>query len=295
MVCPGWQLLQSSRLSLGLCLMLPTELAARVPAELKAILAGIGQAVAALHDGGLVHGDLTTSNMLVREVDGTVVSTYQHVAAELPGQIHAAAELLLPMQQLHMHTTCSVRGDKQRIGLVPHCTALTSCSRAKHIAQHSTLLHSRAVWACTCCGVAVVATAMRQACWQRVALVTLAQRSCLLCEGTVPMLQVLIDFGLSFNSTIAEDKGVDLYVLERAFTSAHSKSGDLVSHLAICQMFASMMCCIVQGSAHSQSGKSVCHPMGRCLMAACITLDFCANGAPILAFLTVENVSASMS
>ena len=44
------------------------------------------------------------------------------------------------------------------------------------------------------------------------------------------MLQVLIDFGLSFNSTIAEDKGVDLYVLERAFTSAHSKSGDLVSH-----------------------------------------------------------------
>ena len=44
------------------------------------------------------------------------------------------------------------------------------------------------------------------------------------------MLQVLIDFGLSFNSTVAEDKGVDLYVLERAFTSAHSKSGDLVSH-----------------------------------------------------------------
>lgn len=42
------------------------------------------------------------------------------------------------------------------------------------------------------------------------------------------MLQVMIDFGLSSNSTIPEDKGVDLYVLERAFTSAHSKQTDLV-------------------------------------------------------------------
>ena len=42
------------------------------------------------------------------------------------------------------------------------------------------------------------------------------------------MLQVLIDFGLSFNSTIPEDKGVDLYVLERAFTSAHSKQTEMV-------------------------------------------------------------------
>lgn len=37
--------------------------------------------------------------------------------------------------------------------------------------------------------------------------------------------QVLIDFGLSYNSTIPEDKGVDLYVLERAFASAHAESG----------------------------------------------------------------------
>lgn len=43
------------------------------------------------------------------------------------------------------------------------------------------------------------------------------------------MAQVLIDFGLSFNSTIPEDKGVDLYVLERAFTSAHSKQTEMVN------------------------------------------------------------------
>ena len=40
---------------------------------------------------------------------------------------------------------------------------------------------------------------------------------------------VLIDFGLSFNSTIPEDKAVDLYVLERALLSLHSNSGPIVS------------------------------------------------------------------
>lgn len=38
---------------------------------------------------------------------------------------------------------------------------------------------------------------------------------------------VLIDFGLSFISTLAEDKGVDLYVLERAFLSSHPNTEDL--------------------------------------------------------------------
>ena len=33
----------------------------------------IGQQVAALHDGGLVHGDLTTSNMMLREADQKLV------------------------------------------------------------------------------------------------------------------------------------------------------------------------------------------------------------------------------
>lgn len=41
----------------------------------------------------------------------------------------------------------------------------------------------------------------------------------------------MIDFGLAYNSTIPEDKGVDLYVLERAFASAHAGNGaDMVRH-----------------------------------------------------------------
>ncbi|KAL3150614.1 hypothetical protein ABBQ32_000420 [Trebouxia sp. C0010 RCD-2024] len=84
------------------------------PADIDALLQKIGHLLATLHDGGLIHGDLTTSNMLVRKSDGAVV---------------------------------------------------------------------------------------------------------------------LIDLGLSFNSTIPEDKGVDLYVLERAFTSAHSKQTEMFDTL----------------------------------------------------------------
>ncbi|EPT05908.1 hypothetical protein FOMPIDRAFT_1026791 [Fomitopsis schrenkii] len=38
---------------------------------------------------------------------------------------------------------------------------------------------------------------------------------------------VLIDFGLAYTSTLAEDKAVDLYVLERAFASTHPASEPL--------------------------------------------------------------------
>ncbi|XP_024397006.1 uncharacterized protein [Physcomitrium patens] len=37
---------------------------------------------------------------------------------------------------------------------------------------------------------------------------------------------VLIDFGLGYNSTLPEDKAVDLYVLERACVAMHSSVGD---------------------------------------------------------------------
>ncbi len=38
------------------------------------------------------------------------------------------------------------------------------------------------------------------------------------------LLQVMIDFGLSYKSSTVEDKAVDLYVLERAFLSTHPAS-----------------------------------------------------------------------
>eukprot|EP01094_Clydonella_sp_ATCC50884_P017534 TRINITY_DN306_c4_g1_i1.p1 TRINITY_DN306_c4_g1~~TRINITY_DN306_c4_g1_i1.p1 ORF type:complete len:123 (-),score=36.50 TRINITY_DN306_c4_g1_i1:331-699(-) len=42
---------------------------------------------------------------------------------------------------------------------------------------------------------------------------------------------VPIDFGLSFTSTMVEDKAVDLYVLERAFISSHAHSEELFARV----------------------------------------------------------------
>lgn len=42
---------------------------------------------------------------------------------------------------------------------------------------------------------------------------------------------VLIDFGLSFYSALPEDKGVDLYVLEKAFLSTHPNTEELFQKL----------------------------------------------------------------
>ena len=45
-----------------------------------------------------------------------------------------------------------------------------------------------------------------------------------------------IDFGLSTQSTLAEDKAVDLYVMERAFSSAHPDIPGMVGpmHELVC-------------------------------------------------------------
>ncbi|KAG8909222.1 serine/threonine-protein kinase bud32 [Tulasnella sp. 408] len=46
-------------------------------------------------------------------------------------------------------------------------------------------------------------------------------------SGTDEIELVLIDFGLSYQSALVEDKAVDLYVLERAFASTHPESEPL--------------------------------------------------------------------
>ncbi|MQL80462.1 hypothetical protein Taro_012897 [Colocasia esculenta] len=48
-------------------------------------------------------------------------------------------------------------------------------------------------------------------------------------EGTNQL--VLIDFGLSFTSTLPEDRAVDLYVLERALLSMHSSCGNVMDRI----------------------------------------------------------------
>ena len=56
-------------------------------AELQAVLTQIGEALAVLHDGGLVHGDLTTSNLMVRSRDAALVR-----AARCSGSVTVACK-----------------------------------------------------------------------------------------------------------------------------------------------------------------------------------------------------------
>ncbi|MCL7036717.1 hypothetical protein MKW94_007335 [Papaver nudicaule] len=48
---------------------------------------------------------------------------------------------------------------------------------------------------------------------------------------TTSNMLVLIDFGLSFTSSLPEDKAVDLYVLERALISMHSSCGNVMDQI----------------------------------------------------------------
>jgi len=50
-------------------------------------------------------------------------------------------------------------------------------------------------------------------------------------SDTISIHLVMIDFGLSFQEGVAEDKGVDLYVLERAFLSTHPNTEELFAEI----------------------------------------------------------------
>ncbi|MBA0619664.1 hypothetical protein Godav_005480, partial [Gossypium davidsonii] len=67
---------------------------------------------------------------------------------------------------------------------------------------------------------------------------------------------VLIDFGLSFTSTLPEDKAVDLYVLERALISMHSSCGNvmdliLAAYKKSSKQWSSTLNKLAQGTAFS--------------------------------------------
>ncbi|ONM02019.1 Protein kinase superfamily protein [Zea mays] len=57
------------------------------------------------------------------------------------------------------------------------------------------------------------------------------------------LFMVLIDFGLSFTSTIPKDRAVDLYMLERALISMHSSCGDVMEKILAAYRKASKQWC----------------------------------------------------
>ena len=103
----------------------------------------VGYTVALLHNGDIVHGDLTTSNLLVSAPS----QSYYYSFAKLLSFVKIFAHLVVGSQGLTNPGQVMKRNDKQEC--------------------------------------------------------------------------VLIDLGLSTSSSLLEDKGVDLYVLEKAFLSTH--------------------------------------------------------------------------
>lgn len=63
------------------CCIFCTDCSAFSFAEVSDLLQKIGRLLATLHDAGLIHGDLTTSNMLVRDSDTAVVGTEARYSA----------------------------------------------------------------------------------------------------------------------------------------------------------------------------------------------------------------------
>jgi tRNA A-37 threonylcarbamoyl transferase component Bud32 len=64
-----------------MCLTSTRALLSRPRAGLLRVATKIGRAVGRLHDGGVVHGDLTTSNMILRESDDELVRTHSRPLA----------------------------------------------------------------------------------------------------------------------------------------------------------------------------------------------------------------------
>ncbi|KAK9110492.1 hypothetical protein Sjap_018552 [Stephania japonica] len=73
---------------------------------------------------------------------------------------------------------------------------------------------------------------------------------------------VLIDFGLSFTSTLPEDKAVDLYVLERALLSMHSSCGNVMDKILAAyrkssKQWSSTLNKLAQGTIYATCDKEV--------------------------------------
>ena len=79
----------------------------RMLAGLHTLLREIGRLVALLHDGGLIHGDLTTSNMLIRSPDNQLVSVAYVCDASVAANRCLCMQADIHSQSLIMHAAGS--------------------------------------------------------------------------------------------------------------------------------------------------------------------------------------------
>lgn len=168
------------------------------------VAACVGVAIARLHDGGLIHGDLTTSNILLLNAS-TPAAPGPSASAPSP-----------PAPAMTVANSAGTNGSAPN-GAAPGATAPGA-------------------------------------------------------PGPLAPVAVLIDFGLSFNSTLPEDKAVDLYVLERALLALHSTLNFMVRFQLRCTVTC-LQSVAFNGRLHGEvPSNTALGPI--CSQLQCLTVGF---------------------
>lgn len=196
-----------------------------IASERAALARDIGAVIARLHNGGIVHGDLTTSNVMVRApqaLPDALAAARTAVASASASSSSAAA-----------HAVAPVNASSIRLPDLPCFAGLSPLDRllAEHAAVSEALAElapapsgGSAAAAATASASASVAAASDAAAAapppEQLPMPPQPVDAALHAGLRFPVL--LIDFGLASMSSSAEDRAVDLYVLERAVLSAHA-------------------------------------------------------------------------
>ena len=141
------------------------------------LAAAIGHSIASLHNSGLVHGDLTTSNIMIR--DWSVGKALEKASITSASSSSSSSSSSLMYR--------GISDDAPAADLSSSFSPSSSSSSSS---------------ASGCSG---------------------PSPSLLSSLPAFPFQVVLIDFGLSEVSEAAEDRAVDLYVLQRALSSGHTE------------------------------------------------------------------------
>lgn len=169
----GWLVTEwISGMTVRACLDRHAHLIARPSAALVGLMARIGRCIGRMHHAGVVHGDLTTSNLMLR------VRLFDEGEG---GQDRERGEQDTESEKQDTDDKTEKDNDEDNGGEIATETATENEPENEPETELT---------------------------------------------GSV----VLIDFGLSSQTVADEDRAVDLYVLERAFTATHSSSDQLFAH-----------------------------------------------------------------
>eukprot|EP00823_Brevimastigomonas_motovehiculus_P008537 TRINITY_DN784_c0_g2_i1.p1 TRINITY_DN784_c0_g2~~TRINITY_DN784_c0_g2_i1.p1 ORF type:complete len:360 (-),score=128.00 TRINITY_DN784_c0_g2_i1:1306-2385(-) len=186
----------------------------------------IGSTVFKLHHENIIHGDLTTSNMMIRQqvlqpllklCSSSVSLSSTSTSTSLSTSDAMLSSSFLSSASSSSSSSSSSFSASGSLSSSFHSSASSSSassSSSSNSCASSSASSSSSFFSCSSCSDSASSS-------------TDASRFSL----------VMLDFGLSYTSHLIEDKAVDLYVLERAFLSTHPNSQNMFNQ--ILQAYAS--------------------------------------------------------